>query len=321
MTRNAFRAGGPVRGIPVLAAGPQVTYLGDVSEFQPDIADAAYLAWSKAVGIRAMYGDAHDDAAWYGGQRRALLHAGGAKFVAIYQYLVAGQSGAAQARAFHQLVGAIQPGEVFVADFEEGGKPALTDWYNTMGALYGPGIHPYLWTYSGLYFGSEQGVLPVEWLAAYQSAEPATPHKLWQFSETFPVPGVGRCDCNLFHGSIDELAALAYPVQHPAGWTYGAPVNLTAVGGHTSVGLAWDPPPGAPEAPDHYLVYIYRGTTCNTSTLVESYRPNGREAAKSPWQGGSLGTGGTYTAHVVAAGADNAHVAADVFASTVFATG
>src|SRR2546429_4627769 len=101
------------------AAGPRVL-LCDVSEFQSNLADAVYLAWSKAIVIRAVYGSAHDDHAWYGGQRRALLHAGGARFLGIYAYLVAGQSGAVQAQEFRRLVGAIQPREGFIADLAEG---------------------------------------------------------------------------------------------------------------------------------------------------------------------------------------------------------
>ncbi len=203
-----FRAGGEQRGMPVLA-GP-VTYLADISEFQPSIADAPYLRWSQAIVVRALYGDAHDDAAWYGGARRAALHAGGARFLGIYGYLVTGQPAAAQAQAFHQLVGAIQPGEVFIADFEEGDHALLTAWYDEMLALYGSGIAPYLWTYTGLDFGQEKGVLPVQWLADYTSIEPSSPHNLWQFTSAYQVPGVGTCDCSVFHGTIDELAAIAY---------------------------------------------------------------------------------------------------------------
>lgn len=183
--------------------------LADVSEFQPDIDDAKYLAWSKAAGIRAAYGDQHDDKAWFGGARRTALHAGGVRFLLIYQYLVAGQDGAAQADAMHRLVGKLQKGEVLVADFEEGAKPELTAWYNRMLALGYP--DRYLWTYSGLFFGGEQGALPVQWLAAYQNDEPTSAHVLWQFSPSFAVPGIGTADCSVYHGTMDQLATLGYP--------------------------------------------------------------------------------------------------------------
>lgn len=185
--------------------------LADVSEFQPNVADAAYLAWSKGMVIRAAYGDAHTDKAWYGGQRRALLHQGGVKFLGIYQYLVKSQSGAAQALALRNLVGSLQKGEVLIADYEEGsGKSVLTGWYNQMVAAYGSGISRYLWTYTGAYFGEANGLLPVQWLAAYQNSEPTSPHTLWQFTAGYSVPGVGSCDCSVYHGTMDQLAALAY---------------------------------------------------------------------------------------------------------------
>ena len=191
------------------AAGP-VVLLADCSEFQPNIADAAYVAWSHAIVIRGLYGTQHTDHAWYGGERRADLHAAGIRFLGIYQYLVSGQSGAAQAQASHNLVGSIQKGEVFIADFEEGGHQMLTDWYNTMISLYGNGIGPYLWTYTGLYFGQANNAASAQWVAAYSQNEPAGPHKLWQFTDRFNVPGVGVSDCSLFRGTMDQLAALAY---------------------------------------------------------------------------------------------------------------
>lgn len=216
-----FRAGRQA-GIAPEAAAPAVTFSGDytlladISEFQPDIADAIYLAWSKAIVIRAADGDQHDDKAWYGGQRRALLHAGGVRFLGIYQYLAAGQDGAAQADALHSLVGGLQKGEVLIADFETGTRATLTAWYNRMITL--GYADRYLWTYTGLNFGQAQGVLPVQWLADYAAAEPASAHTLWQFTDSYPVPGVGTCDCSVYHGSVGQLAALAYggTVTHPA---------------------------------------------------------------------------------------------------------
>jgi len=184
--------------------------LADVSEYQPDINDAVYVAWSQGIMIRALYGDAHVDGAWYGGARRADLHAAGIRFLGIYQYLVSGQSGTSQAQAFHNLVGPIRNGEVFVADFEEGNKSMLTSWYNEMIALYGSRITNYLWTYTGLDFGGRAGVLPVQWIADYSSSEPSTPHVLWQFSDDYNVPGIGKCDCNQYDGTMNELASLGW---------------------------------------------------------------------------------------------------------------
>lgn len=279
--RRPCRAGGPHR-VKAASSAPEVLVV-DVSEFQPDIDDATYLKWSLAAIIRALYGTSHDDAAWYGGARRAALHAGGARFVGIYQYLVAGQDGAAQARAFHQLVGVPQPGEVFIADFEEGTHAVLTAWYNEMLTLYGDGIGPYLWTYTGLDFGQEQGVLPVQWLADYTSVEPGSAHTLWQFTDDYQVPGVGTADCSVFHGSIEQLAALSYKGLVPKDWTFPAPAGLRLVK-QTREGysFSWSPVVGpSGQKPTGYSAFTYNadGVLVNhqvvTGTGASEYGPNG----------------------------------------------
>jgi len=212
-------------------------YLADVSEYQPEINDATYVTWSHGIMIRALYGDAHVDDAWYGGARRADLHTAGIEFLGIYQYLVSGQSGTSQAQAFYDLVGPIQNGEVFVADFEEGDKAMLTDWYNEMIVLYGSSITNYLWTYTYLDFGESAGVLPVQWIADYDAFEPSTPHILWQFSDAYNVPGIGTCDCNQYDGTMNGLASLGWgggvPAYHVTtdapGWWVGQ-ITITGTG-------------------------------------------------------------------------------------------
>lgn len=314
-------AAGLPAGISEYATAGSTTLLADISEFQPDISDATYLAWSKAVVIRACYGAFHTDKAWYGGQRRALLHQGGAKFVGIYQYLVNGQDGASQANALHALVGKLQPGEVLIADFEEGSKPMLTAWYNQMLALGYPA--KYLWTYTGLYFGQNQGVLPVQWIAAYGQSEPATAHTLWQFTSAFAVPGVGSCDCSVFHGTVDQLAALAYqapaptPIPPPVNWTYGPPTNLHVTAGYTSFRPTWNAPPllGHP-APAGYWVYVYENADLHR--LVASYP---RTYVQSGQLLGGLKRHVKYLVRVVTVGANGTHVRPGTFAQTTFTTG
>lgn len=116
----------------------------------------------------------------------------------------------------------------------------------------------------------------------------------------------------------DFFGAPVPPAPLPADWTFGPPQNLTATGGHTSVGLAWGPPADAPEVPAEYLVYVYQGAVCNRTTLVTSYP---RTATASPWEGGGLVRGASYTAHVVAAGPGGSRVKSYVYASAEFATG
>lgn len=313
-----FRAGSepgiqPHAALPLISFSSPHVLLADVSEFQPDVADAAYLAWSPAIVIRCAYGDAHDDKAWYGGQRRALLHSGGAKFVGIYQYLVAGQNPSAQAQAFHRIVGNLKPGEVAIADYEEGPHSLLTGWYNEMLAL---GYdRRYLWTYSGLNFGQANGVLPVEWLAAYRSAEPSSPHRLWQFSSSFAVPGVGTCDCSVFHGTIGQLAALAVPAATAS--TYAAPTGLSVTAGHTSFRATWTPPahPGLP-APAGYWVYVYEDA--NLARKVDSYP---RRYVQPGYQGGGLKRHTRYLIRVVTVGENGTRTRPGTYAQATFTTG
>jgi GH25 family lysozyme M1 (1,4-beta-N-acetylmuramidase) len=150
--------------------------------------------------------------------------------------------------------------------------------------------------------------------AAPASVAPWEAWTLWQWGET----GLDR---DAFNGTAAEMAAwiaaFGTPVP-PADWTFGAPQNLTAQGGHTTVGLAWDPPAGAPEAPAEYQVYVYQGAVCNRSTLVPSYP---RTVAASPFEGGSLEQGQPYTAHVVASGSGGARVRQYCYASAEFTTG
>jgi GH25 family lysozyme M1 (1,4-beta-N-acetylmuramidase) len=207
----------------IATAGP-ATLFADVSEFQPDIADATYVSrFSKAIVIRAMYGDAHDDGAWYGGARRADLWAAGIQWMGIYQYLVASQDPAAQARAYIRLLGHIADGEVPICDLEEGTgdqDPRWLAWRAEVMAAW-PDLarrpaqgQPQL--YSGLNF-AENGRLAPGWVADYSSAEPSTawPHWAWQFTDAYPIPGVGTADCSIYHGTAQQLRALATAGSSP----------------------------------------------------------------------------------------------------------
>jgi len=188
-------------------ASGQVVLMADVSEFQPDIADATYLRWSKAIVIRALYGTRVDEA-WYGGARRDALHAGGARFIGIYAYIRGGQDVTAQAKALISLLGSLRPGEKVIADIEEGTGSQQARWV-TWAKVINAGLGDPPWDYSGLFFARDHGLQPVTWVAAYGTREPDVQHTLWQFTDAFTVPGVGVCDCSVFHGSIDDLAALA----------------------------------------------------------------------------------------------------------------
>lgn len=201
--------------------GASVVLLADVSEFQPDIADSTYLNdFSKAIIIRAAYGTSHEDHAWYGGARRADLLSGGAQFLGIYQYIVASQDPAAQAKELVSILGGkLNKGELVIADIEEGGGNQNQRWLTWAGVIAAElGDDP--WNYSGQNFASTTGLAPVDWVAAYSSTEPSVAHTLWQFTDSYSIPGIGTSDCSVFHGTIDQLAAYAHGGSQPqTDWT------------------------------------------------------------------------------------------------------
>jgi peptidoglycan hydrolase-like protein with peptidoglycan-binding domain len=237
-----FRAGGrggearsakppdPARLVALMsahAAGTK-TLAADISEFQRTINDAAYLAWSKAIVIRAAYGARHDDRSWFGGDRRGQLHDGGVQFLGIYQYITAFEDVTAQAREFCRLIGTLRTGEYPLADWEEGsgsqsGRRAAWNHVVTTELGFTPGTG-----YSGMFFARDHGLAPVEWIAAYQGTEPASPHLLWQFTDKFQVPGVGQADCSVYHGPVADLAAHAFgrtPVKPPPALPFPYPAG------------------------------------------------------------------------------------------------
>lgn len=247
-----FRAGGPggahtARRFFTPAELAALTRIGDMSEFQPAIDDAAYVnQFSKAAIFRGMYGADHIDKAWFGGARRSAFWDAGARVVMMYQYIVAAQDPAVQAHAFADLVGDLAPGEWLIGDLEEGaGSQAArrSAWQGVIAARYPwmaktPAGHP--WMYSGLFFAGQAGIAPVDWLADYTPVEPGSPHTLWQFTDSARIPGVGVADCSLYHGTVEDLRALFTPAAKPT------PKPQPAAGGDRQMIASGTLTPGTP---------------------------------------------------------------------------
>lgn len=210
--------------------GPQLL-LPDISEFQP----GAIMTGIKKINggaaiIRAAYGTEHPDAAF--ASHRAAAAAAQFAFVGIYQYIVADQDITAQARAFMRIIRVLRPHEVAIADVEEGeGSQAhrAQVWCGQIDLATGRNARTsgQAWVYSGDDYAREHGLGPLfasprhTWVAAYGPAEPALGHTLWQCTDgkagihITDWPGAGRCDTNLYHGTLAQLAALT-PAAYPA---------------------------------------------------------------------------------------------------------
>jgi hypothetical protein len=137
--------------------------------------------------------------------------------------MAASQDPTAQAKAFIKLVGKLEPGELPICDLEVGSGNQAARWRAWASVIKDAyGISP--WLYSGSYFAKTEDLAP-QWVAAYQSVPPSMPHLMWQFSESYHVPGVGIADCSVFSGSLSQLTAHAYggkkpqPTPSPQNWT------------------------------------------------------------------------------------------------------
>jgi hypothetical protein len=290
--RVMFRAGGTsITSSSLIAAtsGPIVNVV-DISEFQPEINDATYAKWSKAAIIRAMYGDQHDDKAWYGGQRREFLHQAGMQFLGIYQYIVAAQDPVEQANAFIDLVGKIQLNEVYVADIEEGSGDLQETWQLWADTIHGA-VDFAPWDYSGLDFAAAHGLQPVDWVADYTSTEPTVPHKLWQRTSSYNVPGVGIADLSQFNGTIEQLASYTYQGKKPT--PTPAPTPTTTTWQETLVATI-DPPTVGQGATGEVArtvqgLCVARG---HTVTVDGNFGPDTKAAVQAVQSSGKLTTDG-----------------------------
>jgi GH25 family lysozyme M1 (1,4-beta-N-acetylmuramidase) len=198
--------------------------LPDLSEFQPhaDMAGIKRRNGGAAI-IRAAYGTSHPDRAF----TRLRADAAGYAFLGIYQYAVAAQDITAQALAFCRITGTLGPHEVPILDLEEGDGSQ-----EARAVTWGLAVHFALgkvpWLYSGLDYAQAHGLAPIfngpavhTWVAAYRDAEPSLGHTLWQSTNgtaganITDWPGAGKCDTNVYHGTLAELAALASPAAKP----------------------------------------------------------------------------------------------------------
>lgn len=138
----------------------------------------------------------------------------------FYLYLVADRDAGVQAAEAASAIGRLLPGEFCVVDVEEGaGNQAKRA--EAACAVLDSMCGGRTWVYSGLSFYGQHlaGLNRPLWLAAYRSTEPTAPkHLLWQHTSSEPHPGIGPCDCSIFHGTVTQLRALVTAAPpHPSG--------------------------------------------------------------------------------------------------------
>ena len=169
------------------------TLLPDVSEFQAGQSAPDWAGIKKQNGgagiIRVGYGTGHLDHTFV--TNYTAMKAQKFSFIGLYQYMVAGQDPAAQARAFCQWIGppsAVAPGTVFIADLEEGAgnqRGRAETWLGLVDKFYGLDKQP-LPAGPGCTRARPSrcppGWAPIfssprrTWVAAYSAAEPKLGH-------------------------------------------------------------------------------------------------------------------------------------------------
>lgn len=221
-----------------------LTHVPDISKWQAQV-DISRIG--PAVILRAHSGRGVDPTL-HTRQAQARQHC---TVVGYYGYCVPDRDPISQAREMAAAVGKLKPGEFTAVDLEQGSgqQSARAEAYAAqLDRLCGGRA----WLYSGLAFYQAHLARVKDrhlWIAAYRDykQEPSLAHTLWQHTDgtngnTHTTPGVGRCDCSVFHGSAADLRELisptpaakpatkpaVRPVRPPAGtptwWTH--PVKL-----------------------------------------------------------------------------------------------
>jgi GH25 family lysozyme M1 (1,4-beta-N-acetylmuramidase) len=199
----------------------------------PDFADIKRLNGGAAI-IRVSHGLNHRDHCFTRNRRAAQRHE--YAFLGLYHFATPGDI-AAQARAFCRWVGKLAPNEIPIVDIERGSgdqSSRAEKWFRIVDSKLGLSHLPLRkrsWLYSGESFLTTQlgGVRASGrniWVAAYRRKEPTLDHILWQSTDggkhgihKIGWPGAGKCDTNLFHGSLKQLVTvisrddLPYPMK------------------------------------------------------------------------------------------------------------
>lgn len=189
-------------------------HIPDVSKWQPTV---DFSKVGPAVILRAHTGHGADPTfAARLPQARAHQQVRG-----FYIYLIKDRDAASQGREAAAVIGRLQPGEFIAVDVEEGAGDQSAR-AQACAAELDKACGGHAWIYSGESFNHDHLAHVTGrrmWLAAYRATEPGSPHALWQHTDAEPHPGIGKCDCSIFHGTIEQLHELvsspsAYP--HPA---------------------------------------------------------------------------------------------------------
>jgi hypothetical protein len=220
--------------------------------------------------------------------RRQQMEAAGAKVLGFYQYVTPYRDIATQAKEFCDLVGFLKPGQFAMLDIEDPGfsgnlERLANEWFWLVDSRLNYPGYTGSWGYSYGSFIYNRGLGNI-WasprptvLAAYSSQEPGQPgHSMWQHTSSgciwLSIGAVGQsggCDCNIYHGGIDQLvqrvAGAAQPQPKPQPHPQPHPTVNRFAGYATVKKGSRDPRTGAlptnvPYDPHDYPVHVLQYT-------------------------------------------------------------
>lgn len=184
--------------------------IGDVNDYHPVTDWHAYAAFSPVLIAKATQGTsfvANTFASSRAGAAKAGLKAFG-----MYHFWQPGADPVAQANHAIATIGKLHssPVEWLILDVETGTD--MSD-YHTFCVTADKALGRKTWLYGGQQLTAAATPRP-RWIARYYDQTPNPAHApnigetLWQFADSYAVPGVGNADCSVYRGTVAQFTAL-----------------------------------------------------------------------------------------------------------------
>lgn len=186
---------------------PAQLLIGDVNDFHPVTDWPAYAAFSPVLIAKATQGTGFVANTFHAMRSGAAQH--GLQAFGMYHFFEPGQDPVAQAKHAVQTVGTLgaHPLEWLILDVEAGDDMAA---YHQFCEYADQALGRRTWLYGGRQLTAQQTSRP-RWIARYYdqrpdpAGQPGIGEVLWQFADSYAVPGVGAGDCSVYHGTVEQF--------------------------------------------------------------------------------------------------------------------
>lgn len=181
--------------------------IADVNDAHPVTDWGKYAAFSPVLIAKATQGTTFVAPTF--AEHRAGAAKAGLKAFGMYHFWQPGDDPLAQAEHAVATIGSLraEPLEWLVLDVESGTDMAD---YHAFCLHADAALGRTTWLYGGQQLTAAATARP-RWIARYYDQTPNPAHApdigetLWQFADTYPVPGVGPADCSVYRGALAGL--------------------------------------------------------------------------------------------------------------------